>query len=83
MQRRAPTSIREYTRLTPDALEALERAVRERRRVALRRRGTEFVVVAERLALLARDEALEGRLPMTGELLAFPLHDLESFAVLP
>jgi hypothetical protein len=76
-------TIPEYTRLTPDALDALERAVRERRRVALRRRGTEYVVVAERLETVARDEALQGRLPMTGELLAFPLHDLESFAVLP
>ena len=65
--------IPEYTSLTPDALDALERAVRERRRVALRRRGTEYVVVAE----------LEGRLPMTGEILAFALRDLESFAVLP
>ena len=75
--------IREFRILTPDALDALERAVRERRRVALRRRGTEYVVVAERLEMLARDEALQGRLPMTGELLAFPLHELESFAVLP
>src|SRR5207247_1678347 len=41
--------IPEYRALTPDALDALERAVRERRRVALRRRGTEYVVVAERL----------------------------------
>jgi len=84
MMRRPRTgTIPEYTRLTPDALDALERAVRERRRVALRRRGTEYVVVAERLETLARDEALHGRLPMTGEVLAFPLHDLESFAVLP
>jgi hypothetical protein len=72
-----------YTRLTPDALDALERAVRERRRVALRRRGTEYVVVAERLETQERDEALQARLPMTGELLAFPLHELESFVVLP
>ena len=83
MSGRRTSTIPEYTRLTPDALDALERAVRERRRVALRRRGTEFVVVAERLETVARDEALQGRLPMTGELLAFPLHDLESFAVLP
>ncbi len=76
-------SIREYRALTPDALEALERAVRERRRVALRRRGTEYVVLAERLETLAREEALEGRVPMTGEILAFPLRELESFAVLP
>jgi hypothetical protein len=41
------------------------------------------VVVAERLETVGRDEALEGRLPMTGEVLAFRLHELECFAVLP
>jgi hypothetical protein len=76
-------AIPEFRSLTPEALDALERAVRERRRVALRRRGTEYVVVAERLETVTRDEALQGRLPMTGELLAFPLRELESFAVLP
>jgi hypothetical protein len=75
--------IPEYHALTPEALDALERAVRERRRVALRRRGTEYVVVAERLDTGEREEALEGRLPMTGEILEFPLRELESFAVLP
>lgn len=76
-------SIPEYRTLTPDALDALERAVRDRRRVALRRRGTEYVVVAERLETTGRDEALAGRLPMTGEVLTFRLRDLETFAVLP
>jgi hypothetical protein len=41
------------------------------------------VVVAERLETSGRDDVLAGRLPMTGELLAFHLRDLESFAVLP
>jgi hypothetical protein len=77
------TAIPEYRALTPDALDALERAVRERRRVALRRRGTEYVVVAMRLETGERDELLEGRLPMTGEVLSFPLRELETFAVLP
>ncbi len=75
--------IPEYRSITPEALDALERAVRERRRVALRRRGTEYVVVAERLDASGRDEVLAGRLPMTGEVLAFRLRDLETFAVLP
>jgi hypothetical protein len=75
--------IPEYRSLTPDALDALERAVREHSRVALRRRGTEYVVVAERLDTAGKDDVLAGRLPMTGELLTFALHDLESFAVLP
>ena len=76
-------AIPEYRSLTPEALDALEQAVHERRRVALRRRGTEYVVVAERLETSGRDDVLAGRLPMTGELLAFRLRDLESFAVLP
>lgn len=75
--------IEEFRELSPDALDALEQAVRERRRVALRRRGTEYVVVAVRLATENRDELLEGKLPMTGETLAFRLRDLERFAVLP
>ncbi len=83
MTRPPLNAIPELRSLTPEALDALERAVRERRRVALRRRGTEYVVVAERLETVTREEALEGRLPMTGELLAFPLRELESFAVLP
>ena len=77
------SAIPEYHALTPAALDALERAVRERRRVALRRRGTEFVVVAEHLDTAEREEALQGRLPMTGEIVEFPLRELESFAVLP
>jgi hypothetical protein len=77
------STIPEYAALTPDALDALERAVREGRRVALRRRGTEYVVVAVRLDTQGHDETLEGRLPMTGEVLAFRLRDLERFAVLP
>ncbi len=76
-------SIPEYRALTPDALDALERAVRERRRVALQRRGTEYVVVAERLTTGDTDETLEARLPMTGELLQFRLRELDGFAVLP
>jgi hypothetical protein len=75
--------IPEYRRLTPDALDALERAVRDRRRIALRRRGTEYVVVAVALGTADRDETLEGRLPMTGEVLTFRLRELETFAVLP
>ena len=76
-------TIPEYQDLTPDSLDALERAVREHRRVALRRRGTEYVVVAEELETGDRDEVLRGRLPMTGEVLSFRLRELETFAVLP
>lgn len=75
--------IREYRTLTPEALDALETAVREHRRVALMRRGNEYVVVAERLDTSDPDERLHARLPMTGEVLTFRLRELDSFAVLP
>ena len=77
-----PEKIPEYRSLSPEALDALEHAVRHHLRVALRRRGTEYVVVAERLETSGRDDVLVGRLPMTGEHLLFRLRDLESFAVL-
>lgn len=77
------TPIREYHTLTPAALDALERAVRDGRRVALRRRGTEYVVVAVGLESDGREDVLLGRLPMTGEALAFRLRELEQFAILP
>jgi hypothetical protein len=76
-------AIPEYRSLTPESLDALEHAVRDQRRVALRRRGTEYIMMAERLETSGRDDVLVGRLPMTGELLGFRLRDLESFAVLP
>src|SRR5439155_22802607 len=79
-------AIPEYHARTPEAIDALERAVREHHRVALMRRGTEYVVVAERLearGVGGGTEVLHGRLPMTGEVLEFALGDLEWFAVLP
>lgn len=77
------SAIQEYRSLSPDALDALERAVRERRRIALSRRGTEYVVVALDLHIEGRDEALDARLPMTGEILRFRLRELDWFSVLP
>ena len=79
-------AIPEYHTPTPEAIDALELAVREHRRVALMRRGTEYVVVAERLearGVGGGAEVLHGRLPMTGEVLEFALGDLEWFVVLP
>ena len=76
--------IPEYRALTPDALDALELAVRERRRVALRRRGTEYVVVAvrQKVTMVFQNGALFDSISV-GENVAFPLRELETFAVLP
>jgi hypothetical protein len=68
---------------TPERMEQLERATREGRRVVLRRRGTEYVVVARRIFLAGQRDALIGLVPMTGEELRFILEELDEFQVLP
>lgn len=67
---------------SPHVLELLEKAVRETRRVAFRRRGTEYVVVAVDLETSGRHDVFIGRLPMTGEELAFAVTDLADVALI-
>lgn len=63
-------------------MEQLEHAVQRRKRVALRRRGNEYIVVATGLTTARGREALSGFLAMTGEELLFVLDDLDHFQVL-
>lgn len=63
-------------------MDQLEAAVRRGGRVALRRRGGDYVVIALRIQSAGRHDVLVGRLPMTGEELEFPLEQLEWFQAL-
>lgn len=69
-------------RWTAQRMDQLENAVRRSLRVALSRRGTEYVVVARRIATVGRKEALIGHLPMTGEELPFLLDEIDHFQVI-
>lgn len=69
-------------RWTPDRMEQLEHAVQKRRRVTLRRRGNEYVVVATALTSSRGRDALSGFLAMTGDELVFVLDDIDHFEVL-
>ena len=69
-------------RWTPERMEQLERATLEGKRVVLRRRGTEYVVVARRLFHEGQRDALIGMVPMTGEEQRFLLEELDEFHVL-
>lgn len=69
-------------RWTAERMEQLESAVRQGRRVVLRRRGTEYVVVARRVFQEGRRDALLALLPTTGEELRFNLEDLDEFQVI-
>jgi hypothetical protein len=68
-------------RWTADRMDQLENAARRGQRVALSRRGTEYVVVAVRVQTVDRHEVLVGLLPMTGEELTFRLDQIDSFQV--
>lgn len=69
-------------RWTAARMDQLESAARRGQRVALSRRGTEYIVVALRVTTVDRHEALIGRLPMTGEDLTFRLDQIDSFQVI-
>ena len=63
-------------------MDQLERAARQGLRVALTRRGTEYVLTALRITTVDRRDALVGRLPMTGEELTLRLDEVDSFQVI-
>jgi uncharacterized protein with PhoU and TrkA domain len=59
----------------------LEHAALRGQRVAVSRRGSEYVVVALRVTTQDRHDVLIGRLPMTGEEIAFRLDQIDGFQV--
>ena len=69
------------TQLTAAQYDALERAIADGRRLSVWRRGTEFVVVVDRLRLNDGREALEAHHPTTGERLTLFIDELEGIEV--
>lgn len=63
-------------------MDQLERAARDGLRVAVTRRGNEYVVVARRLEISRQGERFVGYLPMAGREIAFDLAQIEWFEVL-
>ena len=61
--------------------DALERAIADRRRMSVYRRGTEYVVVPTRLRQVEGREALEAVHPTTGEHLTLYIDEVESIEV--
>ena len=66
--------------LTSQQYDTLERAIIDKRRVALIRRGTEYIVVPSRLMVERGREAIVARHP-TGSIMTFYLDELESVEV--
>jgi len=67
--------------LTTRQYDALERAIAEGRRLAVRRPAHEIVFVPERIRAVRGGEGVEGRHPVTGAALTVPLDDLDGFEV--
>ena len=66
--------------LTHTQYDSLERAITDKRRIAVMRRGTEYVVVPSKLVLERGREALYARHP-SGSVMTFYVDELESFEV--
>ena len=69
------------TQLTPSQYDTLERAIANGRRLAVWRRGTEFVIVVDRLRVTGGREALEAHHPTTGDRLTLYIDELEGIEV--
>jgi hypothetical protein len=67
--------------LTPNQYDALERAVLDARRIVIRRRGSEFSVIADKLDGTTGRERLFAMHPTTGETMKFFLDEIDSFEV--
>jgi hypothetical protein len=68
--------------LTHGEYDALERAVTDGRRIAIYRRGTEYVVVPRRLRLEGGREAIDSVHPTTGEQITFYVDEVETIEVI-
>jgi hypothetical protein len=66
---------------SPRDYDRLERAVTERRRIQLVRRGSELVILPERLRTDFGEEVLVARHPVTGDRLEVPLEEIDRFDV--
>ena len=69
------------TQLTPAQYDALERAIADRRRLAVWRRGTEFMIIVDRLRVTGGREVLEAHHPTTGDRLSLYIDELEGIEV--
>ena len=70
------------TQLNSAQYDALERAIANGRRLSLWRRGTEFLVIVDRMRTSGGREALEAHHPTTGDTLTLYVDELEGIEVI-
>jgi hypothetical protein len=67
--------------LTTEQYDTLEHAVQTGKRIAVWRRGTEYIVVPDRLRTEAGRELIEARNPTTGDRMALYVDEIDRFEV--
>ncbi len=67
--------------LSTKQYDELERAVRDGKRVAVMRRGTEYLVVPLSIGVRGGREAISARNPTTGDSMVLYIEDIDSFLV--
>src|SRR5690606_14949401 len=67
---------------TPRHYTTLERAIDDRLRISLYRRGTEYVLLPQHLALRNGKEYLDTVQPSTGDRMSIPLDDIDAFEII-
>ena len=73
--------LQRVTQLSAAQYDALERAIADRRRLSVWRRGSEFLIVVDRLRVTGGREALEAHHPTTGDRLTLYIDELEGIEV--
>ncbi len=68
-------------RFTTRQYDDLERAITAGKRLSVYRRGTEYVVIPQRIFLKDGKEAIESVHPTTGDRIILVLDDIDSFEV--
>ena len=68
--------------MNTEQYDALERAIANGRRLSVWRRGTEFLVIVDRLRTSGGREALEAHHPTTGDKLTLYIDELEGIEVI-
>jgi hypothetical protein len=68
--------------LTVAQYDALENAIRDGKRIIVYRRGTEYLVIPDKLVLRGRREAIEARHPTTGQPLTLWVDEADSIEVI-
>jgi uncharacterized ubiquitin-like protein YukD len=69
------------TQLNAAQYDALERAIADGKRLSVWRRGTEFIIVVDKLRVAGGREALEAHHPTTGDRLTLFIDELEAIEV--